>query len=87
MSVQSISQLLDKCLFLLNPICFSSSAQPCFEEASQLRWLLVTSKKHPHPYSLPRIPKTHIHCDKGAARLLTWLRKLKLYVFPKRLVH
>lgn len=69
MSVQSISQLLDKCLFLLNPICFSNSAQPaleqpCFEEASQLRWVLVlilTSIMHPHPFGLPRIPKRQIH--------------------------
>lgn len=73
MSVQSISQLLDKCLSLLNPICFSSSAQlgfeqPCFEEASQVRWELVaflTSKKQPYPFSLPRIPKSEIQCNKG----------------------
>lgn len=82
MSVQSISQLLDKCLFLLNPICFSSSAQlaleqPCFEETSQLRWVLVlflSSKKHPHSFSLPRISKSKIHCDRGAAALLMWFR-------------
>lgn len=94
MSVQSISQLLDKCLFLLNPICFSNYArlaleQPCFKDASQLRWVLVlflTSKMHPYPFSQPRIPKRQIHCDKGAAMLFTWLRKQKLHVYPKRLV-
>ena len=75
MSVQSISQLLDKCIFLLNPICFPNSVQlvleqPCFEKATQLRWMLVlalTSQGTPILFSLPRIPKKEIHGDKGAA--------------------
>ena len=75
MSVQSISQLLDKCIFLLNPICFPNSVQlvleqPCFEKAAQLRWMLVlalTSQGTPILFGLPRIPKKEIHGDKGAA--------------------
>lgn len=55
MPVQSISQFLNVCFFLLNLIYLPSSAQlvlkqPCFEESSQGRWVLVlflTSKKAP----------------------------------------
>ena len=93
MSVQSISQLLDKCIFLLNPICFPNSVQlvleqPCFEEAAQLRWVLVltlTSTRHSYPFLPAQDSQERDPRWEGSCSLLTWLRKQKLCLSQKGL--